>query len=505
VTHSLLPALPDRLATQPLAHTPLEHLRHRIPDAWLIGYDCQKLWELAEQLHQELLDARLQFSPTAPFRILLAEPDPLQFLAKFIAATSLDCHLFLCNPAWGDREWQQVLDLTQPHLSWITSAISRQPSAVSSLPSAVSGTAFRDAQHTLTLAPSALRPLPSALILISTGGSSGKVRFAMHTWETLTASVVGFRQYFAVDRVNSLCVLPLHHVSGLMQVVRSLVSGGKLAIVPFKNLEAGHWPSIHRTDFFLSLVPTQLHRLLQAPESSSTRLAQLQTVLLGGAPAWPDLLNQARQLNIPLAPTYGMTETASQIATLKSTDFLAGETGCGQILPHATVTICDRQSTELPPNQIGTVQIRGRSLFLGYYPALSKVDTFQPDDLGFLDDNGSLHLIGRQSDKIITGGENLFPAEVEAAIRATGFVEDVCIVGVDDPTWGQSVAAVYVSTQTASPIAETLKAALRKTLSAYKHPKHWIAVAALPRNAQGKVNREQVKAIVCQFLQNSAL
>jgi O-succinylbenzoic acid--CoA ligase len=289
-------------------------------------------------------------------------------------------------------------------------------------------------------------------------------------------------------------VLPLYHVSGLMQFLRSFTSGGRLAVLPFKALEAGASLQFDPAEYFLSLVPTQLQRLLQQPQQPD-RLAQFQTVLLGGAPAWSELLVQARQMGIRLAPTYGMTETASQIATLKPEDFLAGRSGCGQVLPHAEITIRSATGESVPAGQAGAIVIRSAALALGYYPTRFEQTEFLPDDLGWLDAAGFLHISGRQSDKIITGGENVFPAEVEAAIRATGLVQDVCVVGVPDRYWGQAVVALYVPIAPELPVAQ-LQAAIANTLSKFKRPKHWLAMDQLPRNAQGKLDRSQINRLI---------
>ena len=436
-----------------------DYVQERAGEDWLIERDGRAFLELANQAIAELREEKTR-SPHPPV-IFLAEPDPIHFLAKFIAACTTDCHLFLCNPTWTDPEWAQVR----------------------------------------ALAPSPLAPCPSPLICIPTGGSSGSIRFAMHTWDTLMASVTGFRQYFEVEQIHSCCVLPLYHVSGLMQFLRSLTSGGKFAILPYKTLEASHPLPFDPTDFFLSLVPTQLQRLLapfsfpHRPIPPSPHLL-FKTILLGGAPASSELLEQARQLNIPLAPTYGMTETASQVATLKPADFLQGKIGCGQTLPHAEITVCSATTGKaLGVNQTGVVTIAAKSLALGYYPELFSDSNFSTDDIGWLDERGYLHIVGRQSDKIITGGENVFPAEVEAAILATGLVQDVGVIGVSDRHWGEAIAAIYVPTA-ANLTATTLKSALENRLSKFKLPKHWIAVKQLPRNAQGKLNRQELRRLV---------
>ena len=338
--------------------------------------------------------------------------------------------------------------------------------------------------------------------MIPTGGSSGKIRFAIHTWETLIASVNGFRQYFALKQVNSFCVLPLYHVSGLMQFMRSFTTGGRLVVLPFKALEIGNTTDINPAEYFISLVPTQLQRLLQ---HQYHWLAEFQTVLLGGAPAWKELLETARHCRIRLAPTYGMTETASQIVTLKPDDFLNGNNSSGQVLPHVSVTIRSPKGEILEAKNLGTIAIESNSLFIGYYSEENQIKTtlFQADDLGYFDEKGYLHIIGRNSNKIVTGGENVFPSEVEAAIQSTNLVIDVCVIGLPDRHWGQVVTAIYIPKH-AKVSTDILKTALEHKLCKFKRPKYWFPVESLPRNAQGKVNREKLKKLSMALMANGS-
>ncbi|MGF1481419.1 MAG: 2-succinylbenzoate--CoA ligase [Cyanophyceae cyanobacterium] len=430
----------------------LIHLEQRLHEDWLIGYSAHQFYHLV-QAHLALI--RRENVPT----ILLAEPNPWRFLAAFLAAVAAECPVFLANPHWKQQEWQQVFELVQPDLIWGT---------------------VREEQNLKSD-----RLLPPASIMIPTGGSSGKIRFAMHTWETLAASVRGFHRYFGSRPVNSFCILPLYHVSGLMQFLRSFLTGGRLLILSYKAIKEGA-----RGDdlghFFISLVPTQLQYLLQ---TDPQWLSRFQTVLLGGSPGWPSLFDTARNHHIRLAPTYGMTETASQIVTLKPKEFLQGNNSSGQVLPHAQVEICSDTGQRLASEQTGTVTIRSGSLCLGYYPTPFTKPQLLTDDLGYFDAEGYLYIIGRRSQKIITGGENVFPAEVEAAILSTQLVQDVCVVGLPDKRWGQIVVAVYVSVHS-SP--EAIQQAMQAKLSNYKQPKRWLRVEQLPRNAQGKVNIKQV-------------
>lgn len=455
--------------------TPLDQLLRRRED-WLVGYGTQPLVELARQRHREL--TQYKTSPT----VFLSESDPIRFLSSFIAACSANCQIFLCNPAWVEAEWRQVFEWVQPDLVW---------------GDVITPDTFANITHSPLTKPD------GNLIMIPTGGTSGKIRFAMHTWETLTASVQGFREHFAVDRVHSFCVLPLYHVSGLMQFMRSFISEGRFVTLPWKTIETEGTIAEHSSqgmnpeDFFLSLVPTQLQRLLSQPNVPDRWLSRFRAILLGGAPAWSSLLEAARSYSLPLAPTYGMTETASQIATLHPEDFLRGDSSgnllcdcSGKTLPHARITLQNAIGEQLEAGQTGRITIQADSLMLGYYPNLLNGTTYQPDDVGFFDAQNYLHIVGRNSSKIITGGENVFPAEVEAAILATKLVKDVCVVGTPDSTWGQIVTAVYVPEPTAS--WDTLTIALERTLSKVKRPKRWVAIDRLPRNLQGKINREQL-------------
>ncbi len=483
----------------------------KLPDNWLIGDDSCEIGRIVDRTFQQLTQNQ---SPQTPQTIFIAESEPVQFIASFIAARATKSQIFLCNPNWVKSEWEQVFNLVQPDiiLGQNTDLKKRFPS----LPVRGGGHRLcsREFHSPEFHSPESHSPeidqLPS--IMIPTGGSSGKIRFAIHTWETLTASVQGFQQYFELEKINSFCVLPLYHVSGIMQFMRSFTTAGKLAIKPFKELENGKKAHIEPEQFFISLVPTQLQRLLQNPDTANW-LSRFHTVLLGGAPAWPELLDIARKYQIKLALTYGMTETASQIATLKPADFLAGNNSSGHILPHAQVTIRSSKGEILCDNQVGNIAVNAKSLALGYYPDKfgdSLRDSFasrkylQLDDLGFFDENNYLNIVGRNSDKIITGGENVFPAEVEAAIKSTNLVTDVSIIGLLDKDWGQVVTAIYVPTNPAVTIT-ALQAGIEDKLSKFKRPKKWIVVEQLPRNCQGKVNREELQQIALKMVRSFGL
>jgi O-succinylbenzoic acid--CoA ligase len=226
---------------------------------------------------------------------------------------------------------------------------------------------------------------------------------------------------------------------------------------------------------------------------------------VGGAPTWPELLEKARFYQIKLAPTYGMTETASQIATLKPESFLSGNNSNGQVLPHAQVKICTEAGKFLDPKQTGRIAIQSSSLALGYYPELfPESGIFYTDDLGFLDVEGNLNIIGRSSEKIVTGGENVFPCEVEAVIRATNLVIDVAVIGIPDRYWGQIITAVYIP-DNPNISSQQIQAAIEGKLTRFKQPKLWITIESMPRNEQGKINRKLLQQLVIQWREARSL
>lgn len=381
--------------------------------------------------------------------IFLAERQSDRFIAAFYASVINDICLFLINPNWQKNEWQQVENLVQPDL--ILGEINYQ---------------FRESD----------RDLPKfSGIMIPTGGTSGEIKFAIHTWQTLTSSAQGFYRFFGSSSLNFYDCLPLYHVSGLMPVIRSFISGGKLIINPFSYLKNNWKISDNYQDYFISFVPTQLQYFL---ENNPLYLTKFKTILVGGSATFPQQISLATKYHIPLALTYGMTETASGITILKPAELRETNNSNGQLLPHTQIII-NTGNQEV-------IKIKSSSLFQGYYPDKKAIEFFTTDDVGYLDNQGYLYLLGRNSQKIITGGENVFPLEVETAILATGLVKDICILGEKDSYWGEIITAFYVP-KNQEITYKQIEEQLNKNLSRYKIPKKWYKVEKIPRNQQGKI------------------
>jgi len=267
-----------------------------------------------------------------------------------------------------------------------------------------------------------------------------------------------------------LCVLPLFHVGGLAIPIRSAVYG-TTAVVYDGFATATVADTIARGEITLaSLVPTMLRRLADA---GLERAPALRAILLGGASAPPDLLRWAEEQALPVVRTYGMTETASQVATEPAP-------GAGaRALP----------GVQLQIGRSGEILVRGPMVASG---ALDPGGWLRTGDRGRLDGRGLLHVEGRLDDVIVTGGENVSAVEVEEALLAHPNVADAGVVGLPDREWGEAVVAFVVPAPGAAPSPGELIEHGARRLAPFKVPKEVRLVAALPRNAQGKLVRSRL-------------
>ena len=341
-------------------------------------------------------------------------------------------------------------------------------------------------------------PTETALILF-TSGTTGEPKGVRLTVRNLTASAFASALRLGVTPSGRwLCCLPMYHMGGLAPVIRSALYGTTLVVQPEFDAEgtAAVLDSAGITG--VSLVPTQLTRLLDAGVSAP----ELRTVLLGGAPAAEELLDRADAAGIPVYPTYGMTETASQIATARPADHRNHPSTVGQPLYGTSVTVLGSDGELLSPGERGELVVSGPTVTPGYLDARQTEVAFSEHglhtgDVGYRDDDGRLWVVGRVDDTIITGGELVDPATVAEAIRSIPGVADVAVVGIDDEQWGERVAAVLVSDHTdAGGLLERVEEHCREQLAGYKIPRQIRVVDAIPRTHSGTIDREAVRELL---------
>jgi O-succinylbenzoic acid--CoA ligase len=301
-----------------------------------------------------------------------------------------------------------------------------------------------------------------------------------------------------------LLPLPLFHVGGLAVLTRSAIYGTTADVhVRFDaDAVADALASGHVT--LCSLVPTMLARLLgvwgDRPVPDSFR-----AILLGGGPIAPHLLQRAGEIGLRVAPSYGLTEAASQVATAVPSHSWPGSDIAARPLPFSRLRVVDEAGADVPASDVGEILVAGPTVMAGYWRqpeatarALSG-GWLHTGDVGWLDDDGRLHVADRRDDLIVSGGENVYPAEVEAVLMQHPDVAEAGVVGVPDEAWGQRVIAVIVRRNADLNEAE-LAAHAREHLAGYKVPREFVWVNALPRTAAGKLRRGVVRAVVAADL-----
>lgn len=325
-----------------------------------------------------------------------------------------------------------------------------------------------------------------------TSGTSGRPRGVALSWANLFGSLHGalYRLKLGDDEEVWLASLSLAHVGGLALVTRAVFLGSTLVMpggtgpeemVRLLRGESTGVPS----PTHVSLVPTQLHRIL---DLFGERPAPpcLRCVLIGGAHAPRSLVDRAVTRGWPIALTYGATEMSSQIATAPPALVRAEPGTVGEPLKDVEVRI----------DESGEILARGPTQALGYVgtkTALADGDGwYHTGDLGRLDEDGHLWITGRRIDRIVSGGVTIDAVEVEEALRAHPAVLDACVVGVADEEWGERVGT-WIEPVVGEFDVEEVEAELRERLSAAKLPRVWLVEGGLPRNANGKVDREAVR------------
>ena len=296
--------------------------------------------------------------------------------------------------------------------------------------------------------------------IIFTSGSSGEPKGVLHTIANHYYNALGSHENIPFGDGDAwLASLPMYHVSGFSLIMRALIAGGTIV---FPQPEESLADAImHPAVTHLSLVPTQLKRLLEKPPCVD-RLRKLNAILVGGSAIPPGLIERAIHSGLPVCTTYGSTEAASQIATGKP-----GIEADVKVLSHRKVKIA-------PDNEI---LVKGETIFKGYVhgdsvePAVDSQVFFHTGDTGSLDDDGNLHVTGRKDLMFICGGENIHPEEIERALNDIDQIEQAVVIPVDDDEFGKRPAA-FIKTKDNLPLdSEKTKTTLQKTLEPFKIPK----------------------------------
>lgn len=322
--------------------------------------------------------------------------------------------------------------------------------------------------------------------IMNTSATTGQFKSVPLRWSQIKSHVQASQAVLGrTEQDNWLMVLPLFHVSGLSILMRSLYNGTAMTIMESYDeeqvLQYIHDGRIN----MMSLVPTILKNL----EPRITH-HQLRVILLGGEFIPRPLVDACIAKQLPIYKTYGMTETFSQSVTMPVLSNLNKLDSVGKPLPRMTVHIVNPDV-----DGVGEIHLNGPMVMSGYINCEPIHGDFNTDDMGYLDEDGFLYILNRRTDLIISGGENIYPKEIEDTVYAMQGVKECAVIPVADTKWGQ-VPALFVAFDDIDVLGADLKMIVRDYLSSklakYKVPKYITIMDALPRNGTGKIMRKSL-------------
>lgn len=336
--------------------------------------------------------------------------------------------------------------------------------------------------------------------ILYTSGTTGRSKGAMLTHRNLSSNAAALAETWKFTRDDVLLhALPIFHTHGLFTAANTILHvGGSMIFLPRFDVQEviGLLPEATA----MMGVPTFYSRLLQSDQLTRELVAHIRVFISGSAPLSPKLHSEfERRTGHAILERYGMTETGMNTSNPYEGERRAGTVGFP--LPGVEIRIADPGTGDpLAAGEVGVIEIRGPNVFKGYWRMPEKTrEEFRDDgyfisgDLGMIDDRGYLNIVGRDKDLIISGGFNVYPAEVEAAIDAVPGIAESAVIGVPHPDFGEGVTAV-VACKSGERLEEAeILARLSGSLAKFKQPKRVFFVEALPRNAMGKVQKNDLR------------
>ena len=320
--------------------------------------------------------------------------------------------------------------------------------------------------------------------IMNTSATTGQFKSVPLRWGQIRAHVQASKAVLGkTEEDNWLMVLPLFHVSGLSILMRSIYNGTAVTILP-KYDEAQVLKLIESESInMMSLVPTILTQL----EPSITH-HKLRVILLGGEFIPMALIDACEKKSLPIYKTYGMTETFSQSVTFSVLDYPHKRDSVGKPLPGMQVQINNPDI-----DGVGEIHLTGPMVMTGYINKEPIDGDLNTDDIGYVDEDGFVYILNRRKDLIISGGENIYPKELEDLVYTLPAVKECAVVPVPDPKWGQVPALFLAFHDGESMTADAILSFMTKSLAKYKVPKYVKILPALPRNGTGKIVRNELR------------
>jgi fatty-acyl-CoA synthase len=422
-------------------------------------------------------------------------------IALLFALARLGAVLVPLNHRLSPIEWASVLKDCQPTLLV-------HDEACADAAQGLARTTGAQARHVQTLPVQAPAHGPGVgtthhpLLLVYTSGTTGAPKGAVHTQGNLLANMAIAAQVQGLNANDTvLTVLPLFHVGGLcIQTLPALSVGAQVLLFTRFDVTAT-LQSIHHDRPTLTLqVPATLQALTTHAGWPGTDLSSLRAIWAGSSLLPSPLVEACHARGVPVCNVYGSTETGPFSIALPPTHAASHLGSCGWPAPGVEVSLRDAQGQPVEDGAVGEVWVRAPNVVQRYWPDLPACDDegfFHSGDLAQQASDGSITVVGRAKDMLISGGENIYPAEIENLLTQHPLVAECAVFGQDDARWGEVVAAAVVLREDAGDDwAATLQAFLDGRLARYKWPRRWHRLDALPKTALGKVQKPALKALL---------
>jgi len=354
-------------------------------------------------------------------------------------------------------------------------------------------------------------------LLMYTAGTTGKPKGVPMTHNSYGIYVLDNVDPASPDvEEKNILTVPLYHVAGF-QALLAAVYGGR-TVVMMRQFEVDQWMDTVQNEKVnrAMLVPTMLKRVIDHPSFDDYDLSTLRVITYGAAPMPFEVIKKAIEMmpDVRFINAFGQTETSSTITTLGPEDHVITgtpeekekklkrlETSIGRPMPDVEMKVVDADGKDLPLGEIGEFVARGPRIMKGYFKddektakAFTEDGWLRTGDTGYMDEDGYFYLAGRGDDMIIRAGENISPEEVEQALGSHPKIEEVAVIGVPDPDWGQEPKAIVVLKEGETATADEIMEYCRQKLASFKRPRAVLFVDELPRNPMGKVLKKDLRA-----------
>lgn len=349
-------------------------------------------------------------------------------------------------------------------------------------------------------------------LILFTSGTSGQPKGVMLSERAQRQTAINFSLLGRVDRHSRILIdTPMFHIIGLITSVRPILMQGGVMLVsdgfdPARTLSRLSDPDLAVSHYFC--VPQMADRIRAQPAFDGSRLASLTALFTGGAPHPAAAIQAWLDAGVPVVDGFGMSEAGTVLGMALDPAIIAAKAGAAGVpAPSIELRLIDGEGRDLAAGERGELLLRGPNLFSGYWrredetaQAFTADGWFRTGDIAVADADGYLTIVDRRKDMYISGGENVYPAEIEAALADFPGLIEAAVVGVPDSRWGEVGLCAIVHVDGEDVLHERVREHLRPRLAGYKLPRHVVAIQALPRTGSGKVKKVDLRAIGLSIL-----